>query len=69
MFSLIGKETFLVGRKSATITIEGEGLSFTYILTINGQTLKQYIEAHNKQMRTWLPTIAGQLHRIVLGTF
>lgn len=69
MFSLVGKEMFQVGGKSATITIEGEGLSFVYSLTINGQTLKQYIESHNKQMRTWLPSIAGQSHRIVLGTF
>lgn len=67
MFSLVGKESFKVGDKPATITIESEGLSFIYSLGVNGQTLKQFVESQNKQMRTWLPVIRGEPHRIILG--
>ena len=67
MFNLVGKETFKIGEKFASIMIQSEGLSFTYSITVNGQTLKKFIETQNKHTRTWLPTVKGEPHRIVLG--
>jgi hypothetical protein len=68
MFTLVGEEDFRVGDKPGTIVIESEGLSFTYSLRVDGQTLEHFIEAQNKQTRTWLPIIDGEKHRIVLDT-
>ncbi|XP_003384385.1 PREDICTED: fas apoptotic inhibitory molecule 1-like [Amphimedon queenslandica] len=68
MFNLVGKETFKIGGKSASILIQSEGLSFTYSITVNGQTLKKFIETQNKHTRTWLPIVKGEPHRIVLDT-
>lgn len=67
MFNLVGSENFRVSDKLATVTITSEGLSFVYSLEVAGKALKTFIETNNKQMRTWLPEVAGDNHRIVLG--
>ena len=67
MFSLVGSENFKVSKMAAKITIESSGLTFYYTLSIGGQTLKKFIETQSKQTRTWLPTLAGEGHRVVLG--
>lgn len=67
MFSLVGSENFKVSTMAAKITIESSGLTFYYTLCIGGQTLKKFIETQSKQTRTWLPTLAGEGHRVVLG--
>ena len=68
MFSLIGSETFRVGGKHATITIDGEGLLFRYTIQIDGKSLESFVKDMNKQTRTWFPKIGGTTHRIVMGT-
>lgn len=67
MFSLVGKESFKIGEKAASVIIESEGLSFTYSIGVNGQTLKKFIETQNKHTKTWLPYVKREPHRIVLG--
>ena len=67
MFNLVGSENFRVSDKLATVTIASEGLSFVYSLDVAGKALKKFIETSNKQMRTWLPEVSGDKHRIVLG--
>ena len=42
---------------------------FEYVLTIDGKSLKKFVEVQAKNTRVWLPSIAGgSEHRIVLGT-
>ena len=67
MFNLVGKESFKIGEKAASVIIESEGLSFTYSIGVNGQTLKKFIETQNKHTKTWLPYVKREPHRIVLG--
>ena len=67
MFSLVGSERFQISNKLATIIFESAGLAFYYTLCIDGQSLKQFIETQKKHTRTWLPTVAGENHRVVLG--
>lgn len=69
MFSLVGTEKFKVSKKAAEISIESSGLTFHYTLRIAGQTLEKFIEAQNKHTRTWLPTVGGEDHRVVLGMY
>lgn len=68
MFRLVGSENFKIGKRHAEITITSLGLSFEYVLTIDGKSLKKFVEVQAKNNRVWLPRIgAGRSeHRIVL---
>lgn len=53
----------------AEITISSNGLSFEYVLTIDGKSLKKFVEVQAKNTRVWLPRVnEGSEHRVVLGT-
>lgn len=68
MFRLVGSEAFRIGKRHAEITITSLGLSFEYVLTIDGKSLKKFVEVQAKNNRVWLPRIGGRSeHRIVLG--
>lgn len=68
MFRLVGSETFKIGKRLAEIAISSNGLSFQYVLTIDGKSLKKFVEVQAKNTRVWLPRINdGVEHRIVLG--
>jgi len=65
-FKLVGKETFLVGKHKACVSIEANGLNYNYTLEVDGKTLKKFVENRRKACRTWLPRVNGQIHRVVL---
>ena len=69
MFKLVGSEVFHVGKRSkvAEITITSKGMSFEYVLTVDGKSLEKFVQAQAKNTRTWLPVINGENHRVVLG--
>ena len=68
MFRLVGTETFKIGKRFAEITIASNGMSFEYVLTIDGKSLKKFIEVQAKNTRVWLPKFGeGNEHRVVLG--
>ena len=69
MFKLVGSEVFHIGRKPkvAEVTITSKGMSFEYVLTVDGKPLEKFVEAQTKNTRTWLPAINGENHRVVLG--
>lgn len=69
MFRLVGSEVFHIGKnkKVAEITISSKGMSFEYGLTVDGKPLEKFVQVHAKNTRTWLPSINGTDHRIVLG--
>ena len=67
LFRLVGKETFHIGKKVAEISISPKGVSFEYTLTIDGRSLKRFVEAQIRNTRSWLPIINGEEHRVVLG--
>ncbi len=67
MFRLVGCENFMIGKRSALISISSNGLTFEYVLTIDGKSLKKFVEAQNKNTRVWLPELSGCGHRVVLG--
>ena len=67
MFRLVGKETFNIGKKVAEISISPKGVSFEYTLTIDGRSLKKFVEAQIRNTRSWLPVVTGEKHRVVLG--
>lgn len=70
MFRLVGTETFRIGKRFAEISILSNGLSFQYVLTIDGKSLKKFVEVQAKNTRVWLPKINdGTEHRVVLGEF
>lgn len=66
-FKLVGSETFYIDKKVAEITISAKGMSFEYVLNIDGKSLKKFVECHVKNTRTWLPVIGAVDHRVVLG--
>lgn len=68
MFRLVGSECFKIGKRIAEITITSNGMSFEYVLTIDGKSLKKFVEVQAKNTRVWLPRInEGSEHRVVLG--
>ena len=67
MFRLVGSESFKIGKRSALISISSNSLTFEYVLTIDGKSLKKFVAAQAKNTRVWLPEINGCGHRIVLG--
>lgn len=68
MFKLVGSESFKIGKRLAEISIASNGISFEYVLTIDGKSLKKFVEVQAKNTRVWLPKINdGFEHRIVLG--
>ena len=69
LFSLVGVEKFKISGRSAQINIVANGWTFEYTLEIGGKSLKKFSEAERKNTRTWLPTVNGQPHRVVLGMY
>ena len=69
MFRLVGTETFKIGKRFAEITIASNGMSFEYVLSIDGKSLKKFIEVQAKNTRVWLPRFGenSEHHRVVLG--
>lgn len=68
MFRLVGSESFKIGKRYAEIAISSNGLSFEYVLTIDGKSLKKFVEVQAKNTRVWLPSMdGGAEHRVVLG--
>ncbi|KAL5257509.1 hypothetical protein ACHWQZ_G012453 [Mnemiopsis leidyi] len=65
-FKLVGKESFLIGKHRACIIIEANGLNYTYILEVDGKSLKRFVENRKKACRTWTPHVGGNPHRVVL---
>ena len=41
--------------------------SYTYILEVDGKSLKRFVENRKKACRTWTPHVGGNPHRVVLG--
>lgn len=69
MFRLVGSESFKIGKRVGEIKISSSAMSFEYVLTIDGKSLKKFVEVQAKNTRVWLPCIdGGSEHRIVLGT-
>ncbi len=66
MFRLVGSQQFLIRQKQAEISIKAKGMSFEYTLEIDGKSLKRFIETQARNTRTWLPTVRGERHRVVL---
>jgi len=65
-FKLVGKESFLIGKYKASVIIEANGLNYTYILEVDGKSLKRFVENRKKVCRTWIPRVGGDPHRVVL---
>ena len=65
-FKLVGKESFMVGKYRACVVIEASGLNYSYILEVDGKSLKRFVENRQKVCRTWLPSVNGSPHRVVL---
>jgi len=69
MFRLVGRETFTIGKQKlpAHIDINAvSGLAYEYTLTIDGKSLKKFLENKEKTSRAWTLKIAGTDTRIVL---
>ena len=66
-FKLVGSEQFCIGSHVGEVTIACSGMTFEYTLSVDGRSLKRFIEAQAKNTRTWLPEIWGEPHRVVLG--
>ena len=66
MFRLVGKESFQVGTKRAFVKIDAIGFVYEYTLNVDGKTLKKFVENRRKTTKTWLPSLAGEHHRVVL---
>ena len=66
MFSLVGKEDFILSGKKAEIIIDAQGWNFEYILRVEGKNWKKFLQTRKKNTRTWLPTVDGASHRVVL---
>lgn len=68
MFRLVGKESFLVGGKRATIHIEAvSGFQYEYTLEIDGKPLKKFVENRKKTAKVWTFLLDGEETRMVLG--
>eukprot|EP00118_Oscarella_pearsei_P001053 m.6477 g.6477 ORF g.6477 m.6477 type:complete len:186 (+) comp15978_c0_seq1:193-750(+) len=65
MFRLVGKEHFQVGKKRACVKIEAQGLTYEYVLDVDGKTLQKFVENRRKTTKTWLPCLRGEQHRVV----
>lgn len=70
MFRLVGKESFNVGGKRATIHIEAvSGFQYEYTLEIDGKPLKKFVENRKKTAKVWTFLLDGFETRMVLGEF
>lgn len=68
MFRLVGRETFNVGSKKATIHIEAvSGFQYEYTLEVDGKSLKKFVENRKKTAKVWTLLLEGEETRIVLG--
>lgn len=65
-FKLVGKESFTIGKHRANILIETNGLNYNYTLEVDGKSFKRFVENRNQVCRTWIPTVNGKSHRVVL---
>lgn len=66
-FKLVGSEQFRIGSHVGEVAIACSGSTFEYTLSVDGRSLKRFIEAQARNTRTWLPEIGGEPHRVVLG--
>ena len=70
MFRLVGKESFNVGGKRATIHIEAvSGFQYEYTLEVDGKPLKKFVENRRKTAKVWTFLLDGIETRMVLGEF
>lgn len=70
MFRLVGKESFDVGGKRATIHIEAvSGFQYEYTLEVDGKPLKKFVENRKKTAKVWTFLLDGIETRMVLGKF
>lgn len=68
MFRLVGKESFTVGGKRATINIEAvSGFQYEYTLEVDGKPLKKFVENRKKTAKVWTFLLDGVETRMVLG--
>lgn len=68
MFRLVGKESFNVGGKRATIHIEAvSGFQYEYTLEVDGKPLKKFVENRKKTAKVWAFLLDGIETRVVLG--
>ena len=68
MFRLVGKESFNVGAKRATIHIEAvSGFQYEYTLEVDGKPLKKFVENRKKTAKVWTFLLDGIETRMVLG--
>ena len=70
MFRLVGKEEFIISKKTkATIRIEAvSGFAYEYTLDVNGKPLKKFTENRKKTAKVWRFVHGGVETRVVLGT-
>lgn len=67
MFRLVGKESFNVGGKRATIHIEAvSGFQYEYTLEVDGKPLKKFVENRRKTAKVWAFLLDGIETRMVL---
>ncbi|XP_031555721.1 fas apoptotic inhibitory molecule 1-like [Actinia tenebrosa] len=67
MFRLVGRESFNVGSKKATIHIEAvSGFQYEYTLEVDGKSLKKFVENRKKTAKVWTLLLDGEETRIVL---
>lgn len=67
MFRLVGKESFNVGGKRATIHIEAvSGFQYEYTLEVDGKPLKKFVENRKKTAKVWAFLLDGVETRVVL---
>lgn len=68
MFKLVGCQDFTVGKQNikARISIDAcSGFAYEYTLSINGKSLKKFLENKSKISKAWALTISGKETRIV----
>lgn len=69
MFRLVGRESFTIGKQQlpAHIDINAvSGLAYEYTLTLDGKSLKKFLENKEKTSKAWTLKVGGVDTRIVL---
>lgn len=69
MFRLVGRETFTIGKQklSGHVDIDAaSGLAYEYTLSVDGKSLKKFVENKEKTSKAWTCQIVGVDTRIVL---
>lgn len=66
MIALVGREEFKMGGKKFILSIEPDGMFFTYTLFVNGKRLDKFVQAMKKSLIVWTPTVDKSTHRVTL---